>query len=45
MRTNSMAKVAAKDGLKPWDARPWPKRGDDSIEVLYVAQAVALDRA
>jgi hypothetical protein len=39
-----MSKSAPRGELKPWDPRPWPKRGDDSIEVLYAAAARALSQ-
>jgi len=39
-----MSRSAQRDDLKPWDPRPWPTRGDDSIEVLYAAAGRALSQ-
>ena len=42
-KAKSRAKAAppAKE-LKPWDARPWPKRGDRKVQKLYEAVGRAL---
>jgi hypothetical protein len=39
-----MSTSAPGQDLKPWDPRPWPRRGDDSIEVLYAAAGRALSQ-
>jgi hypothetical protein len=41
---NSLSKSAPREDLEPWDPRPWPKRGDDSIETLYAAAGRALSQ-
>jgi hypothetical protein len=41
---HSMSKITPRGELKPWDPRPWPNRGDVSIEVLYAAAGRALSQ-
>lgn len=37
-----MAKTSRPKELKPWDRRPWPKRGSGSLSKLYAAVGAAL---
>jgi hypothetical protein len=39
-----VSESAPREDLKPWDPRPWPTRGDDSIEILYAAAGRALSQ-
>jgi hypothetical protein len=41
---NSLSKCAPREDVQPWDPRPWPKRGDGSIESLYAAAGRALSQ-
>jgi hypothetical protein len=39
-----MSKKELKPDIEPWDRRPWPEVGDDSIEKLYAAAGRALSQ-